>query len=453
MSRFRGTFASFAALTCALLAVKWPTLRDPPYWDAQFYLSQAHFVAQHGLDIAGWRELWVVKPPLYTHLLGFFGWLLGMRPVVLHVVTVLVGSLALPGAFAVVRGLGGSRRAGWIAVALLGTAPLFFAQCGLLLSDLPETVLIVWAWAALLHRRTVAFAILAGLAVLTKESGYFLAAPAALLLFSRNGFSPKRLAPSLVPALALLGWLLVLRAAKGEAIPAVNRDAFSLGYEKDALIHSFVEGGRIPLVLLSLAAVIFAFRDRSDERKAIACSFAAVIALPLLLPAPLPRYMLPSLPLLCALAALALDRLRLALPAAGLLAIAQVAAWWCPTSYHSNGGHHRDANLLYRRVLAAEIDAARALADAHATRVLAPFPTWAVLAGDRADGWPTPLVTASAPTGNEPRAELCQHDFLVDAEQSNSVAPAMAALGKSISLWGRFGASDVEVRVYKISCD
>ena len=34
-----------------------------------------------------------------------------------------------------------------------------------------------------------------------------------------------------------------------------------------------------------------------------------VLALPLLFPAPLPRYMLPGLPLLCALAALGLDAL------------------------------------------------------------------------------------------------------------------------------------------------
>ena len=68
------------------------------------------------------------------------------------------------------------------------------------------------------------------------------------------------------------------------------------------MIHQLVEGGRI--LLVALAVVALRGRRTADARdQALWATAAGVLALPLMFPAPLPRYMLPGLPLLCALAA------------------------------------------------------------------------------------------------------------------------------------------------------
>src|SRR5207248_6763267 len=100
-----------------------------------------------------------------------------------------------------------------------------------------------------------------------------------------------------------------LRALRGAALPRLNRDALGAHFILDTMIHQFVEGGR--LALLPFAALALRRPQRDDARLATA---AGLVALPLLFPAPLPRYMLAGLPWLGALAALGLMPLRRRLP-------------------------------------------------------------------------------------------------------------------------------------------
>lgn len=464
----------WAAVALGLLGAKWYCFADPPYWDSFCYVDQSRFLALHGLDLRAYRELVFLRPPVYTGLLALVMRLGGTSLLTRHVASCMLGFAVLPATFVLSRRLGGTRRAAWIAVLLCAAAPIFVAQSGLVQSDLLATALCTLTWAALLGRRTSWFVLLAILAVLTKEACYFLCAPAFLLLYRRAldagpppsrrlfgiGLSASALLrswPALVPGLTLFGWLLCHRLLLGVAIPAINSGSLALGYLPDALLHDLIEDGRAALAILTAGTVLRRLRrpaPAAPDDIPIYVTAGTVLALPFFFPAPLPRYMLLTLPMLCALAALHLDAL---LPQRSLLlgtaAVALQVLCWHGGSWHTTGGHHMDANLDYRAVLATELAAVRELARERPRSVVATFPLVSLLRAPPEDGVLPAPVSGESRT-DLPLSDLCRHDFLVDATQNIPMDEALDKLRSAGALlpWRSYGRRDAEVRVYRIAC-
>ena len=443
-----GIAVGWAAVLLLVVCTTAPALRDPPYWDANVYVSQGRWAAAHGgLSLDAWRQFPdVLKPPVFAGVGLGVAAALDRSPLAMHLL-VLGFALALLGAVrALVRALGGDERQALIAALLCATAPLFVAQAGLVQSDLPMTALATWAWVALVRGRIGAWLLWSALAVLTKESAYFLCAPALLLEWLRAGRSlaatARRALVFAWPGLVLLGWLGVLHALTGHAVPKLNRDALGANFVVDTMIHELVEGGRI--LLVALAVVELRARSLDQLRDAgVWATAAGVLALPIMFPAPLPRYMLPGLPLLAALAALGATRLapRPRPFVVAAVVVAQVAGWY-GASWHANGGHHLDCNLRYRTLLATQRAAVRAVAAERPRAVAAAFPLWFAL---RDAGVPTVLAGAGTPT-----AALCAADFFVDADQSAPTDDAAARV--HLLPWRTFGAPGLSVRVSRIDC-
>jgi 4-amino-4-deoxy-L-arabinose transferase-like glycosyltransferase len=443
----RATMIGWLATVMLVICTTLPALRDPPFWDANVYVNQGRYADAHGFDIQAWRHPPdVLKPPLFAALV--LGALAEVDPTPLGMhLGVLAFALALLAATrSLVRALGGDERQALVAGVLCATSPLFVAQAGLVQSDLPMTALATWAWVALVRGRVGAWLVLSALAVLTKESAYFLCAPALVLTWLGTGRSLARTARRTLvfawPGLVLVAWLGVLHALTGHAVPRLNRDALGANFILDTAIHQLVEGGRIFLV--ALAVVALRGRRRAEDRDAALFATAAgVIALPLMFPAPLPRYMMPGLPLLCALAAVGLWRLG-ARPRAfviSALLVAQVAGWFGP-SWHANGGHHLDCNLRYRTLLRSQLDALAAVAAEHPRAVVTAFPLWFALLNA---GLVPVLADPSTPT-----PALCAADFFLDADQSAPVDDTRARV--SLTPWRSFGAPGISVRVSRIDC-
>ena len=454
-----------------------PALRDPPFWDANVYVNQGRYAAAHRLDLQAWRHPPdVLKPPLFAALVLGAAAALDPSPLAMHL-AVLLFALALVAAVrSLVLALGGDERQALVACALCATSPLFVGQAGLVQSDLPMTALATWAWVALVRRRHVAWVVLATLAVLTKESAYFLCAPALVLTWLRAGRSLRATARRTLlfawPGLVLAAWLAALHGLTGNALPRLNRDALGANFILDSAIHQLVEGGR--LFLVALAVVALGARSADDDADAARwASAAGVLALPLMFPAPLPRYMLPGLPLLAALAVFGLWRLaplrhldavarvsrrregKLLQPESrsgpavpsprsrafviGALLVSQVAGW-VGASWHANGGHHLDCNLRYRTLLRSQLAAVHAVAAAHPRAVAAAFPLWFTL---RDSGVTTVLADRSTAT-----ALLGAADFFIDADQTAPVDDVRARV--TLTPWRSFGAPGLEVRVSTI---
>lgn len=426
------------------------------------------------MDLGAYRQLDFVRPPLFTGLLALLLRLgaPAFRLPLLHGAVVLIAAALLPLTHALARALGAGRQGAFIAVALLLASPLFLAQAGLLQSDLPATALCALSWLLLLRGRTGLFALCGCLAVLCKESAWFLCLPAWVLLGRRSGFLRRaHLLPAAAPGLCLGLWLLLHRRLTGHAVAGVQR-AFvtDAGYFGSALLHNFVEGGRLPL--LAPALVLLHLRP-TPERAATALLFAL---LPFCFPATLPRYMLPSLPFLCALAGAGLELLpglgRLATSLSlGLLLLAGLRG----DSWHTNGGHHLEQNLAYREALGLQRRAARALADARPHAVLATFPMLDALRAPPEDGYLPAPQPARAPDAGEPLVRLCQHDYLVTGEERDDAATqalrsALQQLRNrdAVTLWRQFGdehgvgsrpgtpswaRTGQTIRIYRVRCE
>lgn len=480
----------WAVAAVALLIFKWPTLHDPHYWDALgCYVPEARFLAEHAFDWSHYRDIYFLRPPLFTGLLALFIRLVGPSLEVLHAVTCVVVAGALPATYAIARRLRVSPLGALLAVALCLCCPSYFAQAGLVQSDGPVTSLVAVAWALLLSGRVTAYVVCASLAVLTKESAYFLCLPAALLLATRalellgESRLSRRVAlgvlravlPAAVPCLVLFLWLLVHRALMGTFTPGNAGEFVGPGHLLWALRHNLLDGGRLVLVLGAALAVVPACRRPAGSPSRlptleIRATAVAVLAMPLAFPGPLPRYMLPTLPLLCALAAAGLARLRIPLrPAAAAGALLLLIAGW-QGRWNRWDIAHLEVSLAYRDLLALHQQAARELAAAHPKAILADFPFITAATAPPADGYlPAPLP-AQVPR-DDSLAALCQYDFLVEA-QSSQVVTALRVLQRhnAVTLWRELGPPpraaastpagpapldperDLTVRLYRVHC-
>jgi 4-amino-4-deoxy-L-arabinose transferase-like glycosyltransferase len=161
--------------------------------------------------------------------------------------------------------LGGRVWQAWLAAFLCLTTPIFIAQIGLVQTDLPLTALLAMAWWSLLVNQRILFCLFAALAVWTKETGYFLAVPAAILLWWQAATTPdpRRVArssvrsllgvalsawPALTPPLALSLWLLIRRIIKGNWMESDHVHALSL-ISPAAHYHNWLDAGRFGLSL------------------------------------------------------------------------------------------------------------------------------------------------------------------------------------------------------------
>jgi hypothetical protein len=443
----------FAAGVGALLALKWGTFHDPPFWDGLGgYVAQARFMALHGFDWQAYRALEFIRPPLYTGSLGVLIRAGAGGVFALHLATFAVGVLTLPAVYAITRRLGGARPTALLAAALCAVTPLFYTHLGTLQSDTQTTALCALAWACLLAERRLSFAILAALAVLTKESGYFLWIPAAFLLWRRGGV--RALWPLVIPVAAIAGWELAHNAVVGSVITQNYKQNFHLNNIPRALYHNTVEGGRWLLWLAALPAVLRA----RDDRAAMVATTAAALLLPVVFPFGLPRYMMPAIPLLCALAAVGMQQLPRPRETALVVAVGVLAflVWsWNVELTDSTGGYHRDANMRYRELLSVEAEAARGISalDPPPRHVSAAFPMDVILGASPDDGYLPHRVPAEYAPPDTPLAKLCTYDLLVrDAQGEPNPAFEPLAAAHALAPLMAFGTGPDEIKIYRVTC-
>jgi hypothetical protein len=474
MRRAAVTAASWAAAwavlwaftAACLLVLKAPTLREPHYWDALgCYVFQPRTLMQSGFDFGRVAQVYgFVRPPGLTLPLALVMRLVGDTPVVLRAFLCLISALAPTAAALLALRLGAPRWAAGAAWLLTLAQPGFFAQSDQVLSDLPAATFAALALLSLLSGRIAAYVLLATLAVLTKESCYFVAICGAVLLLGRAYLAARRPGPGPVndregegplafllanrgralrlvllaglPGVPLALWLLHVRALTGGFVAAEQSAVLGPGSLPFSLLHNYIDGGRF---LLWLCAVPFLFWLRS-ARGAAALEGGVVLfyaaAFPIFFPAALPRYMLPTLPPLAALAGLGLFRLHAHRPALPALALPAVLGLLCLGHrglYSLRDVAHLEMSMAYRDMLRQHLRAARDLATLRPRLVLADFPMNAVLSAPPADGiLPAPLPVRSL-RGDEPLEELCQADVLTHA-QNDLADRARQALARAGAL-------------------
>lgn len=423
-----------------LLCVKWRMLGDTYYWDElACYFAQV-FEMVHRLDHFLASHPPYVRSPLMTSVLALLHRYVSESRELQHGTVLVVAALSLPATYALTCQLGGSRRTGILAALLCGLTPAFFAQAGMVQMDLPATGVSALAFVCVLRRNWLGYALLGGMAVLIKESTYWVCLASAVLVFARlwklEQRSPLaittllRLWPTAIPGVVLFLWLLVHRHITGAMVASDHTSVLSVGGIWTSMLHNLIEGRRLPLTIAAGAFVIHLFHRQIpnessaaermvDQRIAVFATVVLWLTLPLCFPGQLVRYMMPTLPALCALGALGVSLLpsTMRMGVTALLALGLVSGFR-GDSWHANSPSEIEGTLSYRLLLHQQMIVAQRIADAGARRAVADFPFENILGAAPIFGYlDTPLAVTRLGKLRDP-AELCASEVVVVTQVS-----------------------------------
>jgi 4-amino-4-deoxy-L-arabinose transferase-like glycosyltransferase len=187
-SRLGKAFASPAfavvSLAVATILLKLPTLDTPAYWDEMGWLRQAHWLSEGSLRRAmpglhPAAEFWGHPPGLHL-ILATLGKGFGVSLQTAHALIAVFAALGVCATFLLARYWHGTRTA-WLAALFLLLSPVYLAQSGMFLADVPVTALGALATYFVVKDRYVPYVACASCMVLLKETAIVLVV--ALLLY------------------------------------------------------------------------------------------------------------------------------------------------------------------------------------------------------------------------------------------------------------------------------
>ena len=208
-----------------LLALHWPLLRLPYFWDeAGYYIPAAWDIYASGLLIPH-STLPTGHTPLVMVYLALAWKLFGFSPPVTRLAILLIAAACVTALYALGKRVAGREAGAWSAL-LLSLCPLFFAQSSLAHLDLAAGLFTTLAVLALVRGRGWFFALNASLAVLSKETAVVLLPVAWVFALrqggarprdsvGKGGVSPRMWIPMFVPLLPLAAWGLYYHHATG----------------------------------------------------------------------------------------------------------------------------------------------------------------------------------------------------------------------------------------------
>jgi 4-amino-4-deoxy-L-arabinose transferase-like glycosyltransferase len=358
-----------------------PLLHLPYFWDEAGYYVPAAWDIYRNWELVPTSTLPTGHTPLVMVYLAVAWQLFGFAPVVTRVAMALIAAATVVATYALARRVASREAAVWSAL-LLAISPMFFAQSTLVFLDLSAALFTTLAVMALVENRWWQFAVMASLAVLTKETGVVML-PVAWAYAWRRGW--LRQAPALrrwmamtVPLAPLVAWSLYYHHHTGFWTGNAEYLQFNL--------YSTLDPGRIGWTLLRRLYEVFVGgfnwvvvagacggalwkahrRDAETRRKirdflvlATGIVTAYLLTLSVVGGAVLPRYLLPIFPVFF----LSLVLLAWQLPKTvargigGVTVICFIAAWFINPPYP----FAYENNLSYADFIRIHQDAARYL--------------------------------------------------------------------------------------------
>ena len=203
----------------ALVGLHIPLLSLPYFWDEAGYYIPAALDIYHAGRLIPESTLPTGHTPLVMVYLALAWRVFGFSPVVTRTAMVLIAASTVTATYALARRVTDREPAAWAAV-LLALSPMFFAQSTMVFLDLPAALFTTLAVIALLGERMLSFAVIASLAVLTKETAVVMLPVAWIYSFPRVGARhgvplqrqertpPRDWAALAAPLLPLVAWTI-----------------------------------------------------------------------------------------------------------------------------------------------------------------------------------------------------------------------------------------------------
>lgn len=183
---FRASALPLVSLATLVILLKLPTLATPAYWDEMAWARQAHWLSENNLlrALPGLRRasmFWGHPPGLHLTLAVL--WKLFTPSIVIaHLLIAGFAAIGICGTFLLARLLYDEKTAFFSALFLL-LSPLYLAQSGMFLADIPVAALGVLSVYLALTGRYVPYLLCASYMVLIKETSIALLAALILYLF------------------------------------------------------------------------------------------------------------------------------------------------------------------------------------------------------------------------------------------------------------------------------
>lgn len=447
-------------LVLAVVALKLPVLNLPIYWDEMSaYVKPAMWLSERSLaDALPGRhpdELFFGHPPLLYLLLAALYKIFVYSLAISHTLAVGFAALAVLFTYRVGSHLGG-RWAGAGAATLLVSYPIYFAQAGMMLADVPLAALGILAFWYFLQGRDIPCVLVGTAMVLVKETGGLFV---ALLLVARlvgereEEGNPWRIALFSLPLLVLAAFFLFQRQATGSFLPnpyflshgimanSPTEFAFKVAF---AGYWAFVAQGRIFLTV-AIAVAVLRSRHQFNRGWGICLSIVAAYFVAFSGIYFIPRYLLIVAPIVSVLGASALRQLvpacRWYVVAVTLVALGMV---FFPVLKKS-GYDSFETTMQYQDVVGVFRDCGSFLdRDFSGCRVLAPWPLVEAYADSRFGYVRRPVpVTGEADGPWELAVVTPQSD-------KNATARIRARLARGDALLvRRFARNGKELEVYR----
>ena len=320
-SRMRTAVASpsfaMVSLAIATILLKLPTLDTPAYWDEMGWLRQANGLLEAGLRTAlpGLRPasaFWGHPPGLHLTL-ATLGKVFGVSVITAHALTAVFAALGVCSTFLLARFWYGVRTA-WLAAFLLLLSPVYLAQSGFFLGDVPVTALGVLATYFVVKDQYVPYVACASYMVLLKETAIVLVV--ALLLYRFLVLKPFRqarlrdVALYSIPLAVIGAFILLQKAITGRFFFIYDFDVELFQRTPAAVLHQFgvitrwIFIDQYRFIFTALIALNLLVNEKARRRELWLFAFVVVLSgysfsvLYLI-----PRYLLPVLPLFCIIAA------------------------------------------------------------------------------------------------------------------------------------------------------
>lgn len=323
IARDRGSLRAHA-VPLAILAVitivsKIPTIGTAAYWDEMGWLSQAAWLSERNLvsAIPGFREpsaFWGHPPGLHLILAALGKAFGGVTLTLAHSLMAVFSAVGVCATYLLAR-RSFDPEVAWTASLLLLLCPLYFAQSGMFLADVPVAALGVLAAFLSMTGRIKAYLVCASCMVLLKETAAAVVVAIVIHKFIMAGPARRKRLRELsawgIPLLAIGAFVLVQRIATGHFFWIYDFEVHLFRLNPSSVVRQFGEITRwiffeqnriVFTVLIGLALL---FRPASRRRHELRL-FALILALSgwsfsfLYL---LPRYLTPVLPLFFVVAA------------------------------------------------------------------------------------------------------------------------------------------------------
>lgn len=306
-----------------VLAAKASTLALPYYWDELFWANGAMWLSDGSLI----RALPGLHPParfgghptaLHTVLAILFK-LCGQSIAVAHGLILVLSAVGLFATYKTSALLYGPV-AGVLSAMFLFAMPVYFAQSGMFLADLPVAALGVGCVYLALRQRTFAYGVSATLLLLIKETAVAIVAASAIYVFIRaEGSTRSRVRAALPyasPLLVSVLFILIQRLLTqrwffvfSEPVALLEVGFAGMG---DRILQLyrwvFVEQSRYLLVLLIVLGGCLSSSFRRRREHVLFCLIVLLGVMPYVVVYYLPRYVLLVFPYLCIVAAGALTQ-------------------------------------------------------------------------------------------------------------------------------------------------